>query len=98
LINYSKKFDVIISNPPYIAANDAHLQTADLRYEPASALTDFADGLKHYRNIVVQAAPRLKSGGKLILEHGWQQSPAIIATSHNITMQQNMAKQVMHEC
>ncbi len=70
-------FDVIVSNPPYIAGDDVHLTQGDLRHEPASALTDFADGLQCYRAIVAQAMPRLKTGGLLVLEHGWQQGAAI---------------------
>jgi release factor glutamine methyltransferase len=72
-------FEVIVSNPPYIAADDTHLSQGDLRCEPAGALTDFDDGFKHYRHIAMQAKAHLSSGGKLVLEHGWQQSKAIIA-------------------
>jgi release factor glutamine methyltransferase len=72
-------FDAIVSNPPYIAASDAHLQQGDLRFEPARALTDFDDGLSHYRSIATQAKLHLNAGGMLVLEHGWQQGEAIIA-------------------
>jgi release factor glutamine methyltransferase len=70
-------FDVIVSNPPYIAADDAHLAQGDLRHEPAGALTDFGDGLAHYRSIAVQAKAHLRASGTLVLEHGWQQGAAI---------------------
>lgn len=70
-------FDLIISNPPYIAATDAHLNQGDLRFEPASALTDHADGLQHLRAIVAGAPARLAAGGWLLLEHGYDQGEAV---------------------
>jgi release factor glutamine methyltransferase len=82
ILQYAEYFDVIVSNPPYIAADDAHLQQADLRYEPITALSDFGDGLRHYSAIAAQALPRLKAGGALVLEHGWQQSAAITQLLH----------------
>lgn len=72
-----QRFDVIASNPPYIAANDPHLQQGDLRFEPAQALTDFADGLMAYRAIIAQAGAHLKPQGWLWLEHGYDQAHAI---------------------
>ena len=66
-------FDVIVSNPPYIAAHDAHLELGDLRFEPASALTDFDDGLQHYRSIAAQAKQHLTANGAIVFEHGWDQ-------------------------
>jgi release factor glutamine methyltransferase len=74
-----QRFDVIVSNPPYIATNDMHLTQGDLRHEPAGALTDFDDGLKHYRSIAAQAKAHLNAGGALLLEHGWQQGEALCA-------------------
>jgi release factor glutamine methyltransferase len=82
MLQYAEYFDVIVSNPPYIAADDAHLQQGDLRYEPMTALSDFGDGLQHYSAIAAQALPRLKAGGALVLEHGWQQSAAIMQLLH----------------
>ena len=70
-------FDIIASNPPYIEAGDEHLQQGDLRFEPASALTDFADGLSHIRTLAAQAQGYLKPGGWLLLEHGWNQGEAV---------------------
>lgn len=70
-------FDVVVSNPPYIAADDTHLAQGDLRYEPEGALTDFDDGLKHYRSIAMQARKHLTAHGKLVFEHGWQQGETI---------------------
>lgn len=73
----SLAFDLIVSNPPYIANDDPHLLTGDLRYEPALALTDFHDGLSAYREITAGAVKWLKKGGKLIVEHGYNQAEAI---------------------
>jgi len=61
---------VIASNPPYIEADDPHLQQGDLRYEPPAALTDFADGLAHIRHIAQHAPAYLRRHGWLLLEHG----------------------------
>jgi release factor glutamine methyltransferase len=68
-------FDVIISNPPYIAANDPHLR--DLRHEPLSALTSGADGLDDLRHIVARSRPYLREGGWLLLEHGYDQAKPV---------------------
>jgi len=70
-------FDVIASNPPYIASGDRHLSEGDLRYEPVGALTDHADGLSALRIIVAGAKTRLKPGGWLLMEHGYDQSAAV---------------------
>jgi release factor glutamine methyltransferase len=78
----NETFDIIVSNPPYIAAYDTHLKQGDLRHEPVGALTDFDDGFKHYRNIAMQAKHHLNAGGALLLEHGWQQGDAICALLH----------------
>lgn len=72
-------FDLIVSNPPYIAAADAHLGQGDLRFEPASALTDNGDGLRHLRAIVDGAPARLAAGGWLLVEHGYDQGQAVHA-------------------
>ena len=72
-------FDVIASNPPYIAAGDEHLAQGDLRFEPVGALTDHADGLSALR-IIIQGSPRhLAPGGWLLLEHGYDQAAAVRA-------------------
>lgn len=70
-------FDLIASNPPYIAAGDAHLAQGDLRFEPAGALTDHADGLSALRTIVDGAGGHLVAGGWLLLEHGYDQAEAV---------------------
>lgn len=72
-------FDVIASNPPYIAAGDAHLAQGDLRFEPVGALTDHADGLSALRIIVAGGPRHLVPGGWLLLEHGYDQAAAVRA-------------------
>jgi release factor glutamine methyltransferase len=72
-------FDLIASNPPYIAAGDEHLSQGDLRFEPSGALTDFADGLSALRIIIDGAQARLEKGGWLLLEHGYDQAEAVRA-------------------
>ncbi|MBX6317150.1 peptide chain release factor N(5)-glutamine methyltransferase [Pigmentiphaga sp.] len=67
-------YDVIVSNPPYIAAGDPHLSQGDLRHEPDMALTDHADGLQALRDIARGAPAWLKPGGALWMEHGWDQA------------------------
>ncbi|MBI3223110.1 MAG: peptide chain release factor N(5)-glutamine methyltransferase [Nitrosomonadales bacterium] len=69
-------FDVIVSNPPYIAAGDAHLEQGDLRFEPLAALASGADGLRDIRRIVATAQHHLKAGGWLLFEHGYDQAAA----------------------
>lgn len=70
-------FDLIVSNPPYIAQGDPHLVHGDLRFEPWVALTDQADGLTAYRVLAEAAAHHLAPGGHLIVEHGHGQGPAV---------------------
>jgi len=69
------EFDLIVSNPPYVAQGDPHL--ADLRYEPELALLAGPDGLSCVRPIVAGAPAHLKSGGWLLLEHGFDQASAV---------------------
>jgi release factor glutamine methyltransferase len=69
------KFDLIVSNPPYIAAADPHL--AALTHEPLSALASGADGLDDIRQIIAQASAHLHAGGWLLLEHGHDQAAAV---------------------
>jgi release factor glutamine methyltransferase len=72
-------FDLIASNPPYIAEGDPHLAQGDLRFEPAMALASGADGLDDIRIIVAAAPAHLRPGGWLLLEHGWNQGDAVRA-------------------
>jgi release factor glutamine methyltransferase len=73
------RFDLIISNPPYIAASDPHLSQGDLRFEPRSALTDEANGMMHIGTIIDGAVRHLNRGGWLLLEHGYDQATAVRA-------------------
>ena len=75
----AKKFDVIVSNPPYIAEDDAHLKQGDLRFEPRSALASGKDGLDDIRQIIQDAPHYLKPNGWLMLEHGYDQAEAVTA-------------------
>ncbi|WP_122710351.1 peptide chain release factor N(5)-glutamine methyltransferase [Pseudomonas viridiflava] len=72
-----RQFDLIISNPPYIAETDPHLSMGDVRFEPGSALTSGPDGLDDLRTIISEAPAHLTPGGLLLLEHGYDQGPAV---------------------
>jgi release factor glutamine methyltransferase len=72
-----QRFDLILSNPPYIASSDPHLVEGDVRFEPSSALVSGADGLDDLRLIVSQAPAHLEAGGWLLLEHGYDQGAAV---------------------
>jgi release factor glutamine methyltransferase len=75
-----RRFDVVVANPPYVAAGDPHLAQGDLRFEPPEALTDGSpDGLDSIRAVVAGAAGHLKSGGWLLMEHGYDQRDAVAA-------------------
>lgn len=75
----NEQFELIVANPPYIVAGDPHLSQGDLRFEPTGALTDHADGLSALRTIIEGAARRLVRGGWLLMEHGYDQAPAVRA-------------------
>nr|WP_310737783.1 peptide chain release factor N(5)-glutamine methyltransferase [Ideonella paludis] len=70
-----QRFDLVLSNPPYIAEGDPHL--AALQHEPQMALTSGPDGLDDLRRIIAQAPAHLNPGGALLLEHGWDQAEAV---------------------
>ena len=72
-----QSFSAIVSNPPYIAASDRHLQQGDVRFEPSSALVAGEDGLDDIRTIIHQAPDFLHDGGWLLLEHGFDQADAV---------------------
>lgn len=72
-----ERFQLIISNPPYIAAADPHLVAGDVRFEPSSALVAGEDGLDDLRAIITQAPQHLQPGGWLLLEHGYDQAAAV---------------------
>ena len=72
-----QRYDLILSNPPYIADNDPHLQQGDVRFEPLSALVSGPEGLDDLRKIIAQAPSYLTNNGWLLLEHGYQQAAAV---------------------
>lgn len=72
-----ERFDLIVSNPPYIASADPHLSAGDVRFEPSSALVAGSDGLDNLRLIIAQAPAHLVPRGWLLLEHGYDQAPAV---------------------
>lgn len=72
-----ERFDLVASNPPYIAEGDPHLSRGDLRHEPCSALVSGRDGLDAIREIAADAVRHLLPGGWLLLEHGWGQGVAV---------------------
>ena len=73
------KFDLVVSNPPYVAQEDAHLLQGDCRFEPRMALTPGGDGLDALRQIAIESRTLLNPGGWLLLEHGYDQGPAVRA-------------------
>ena len=75
----AEKFDVIVSNPPYIAEADCHLTQGDLRFEPRSALASGVDGLDDIRRIIQDTPKYLKPNGWLMLEHGYDQAHLVAA-------------------
>ncbi len=72
-----ERFDLIVANPPYIAAADPHLEQGDVRFEPPGALTAGPSGLDDLEEIVMQAPSRLEDDGWLFLEHGYDQAAAV---------------------
>ena len=73
----AQRYQLIVSNPPYIAAGDPHLSQGDVRFEPSSALVAGVDGLDDIRLIIQQAPQHLNAGGWLLLEHGFDQAEAV---------------------
>nr|WP_310734408.1 peptide chain release factor N(5)-glutamine methyltransferase [Ideonella livida] len=74
---HGERFELVVSNPPYIAADDPHL--AALHHEPRLALTPEGDGLDGVRALAAGAVSHLTPGGWLLLEHGWDQHEAVAA-------------------
>lgn len=72
-----RRFDIIVSNPPYVAIGDPHLNQGDLRFEPASALSSGSDGLAALRKIIADAPHHMSPHGTLALEHGYDQAVAV---------------------
>ena len=75
----TQTFDLIVSNPPYIAQDDPHLKLGDVRFEPDTALVSGPDGLNDIRQLIQQAPAYLNKGGWLLLEHGYDQADAVCA-------------------
>ncbi len=73
-----ERFDLIVSNPPYIEQNDVHLTQGDVRFEPISALASGADGLDDIRHIVADCLIYLKPQGWLMVEHGYNQADLVV--------------------
>lgn len=73
------KFDLIVSNPPYIENNDPHLSQGDVRFEPPSALVSGAEGLDDLILLIGQSVAFLKPNGWLLVEHGYDQGPGVRA-------------------
>ncbi len=73
-----RRFDLVVSNPPYVAHGDPHLAQGDLRFEPAAALSDGSgDGLDSIRALVAGAPAHLEPGAWLMIEHGYDQKEAV---------------------
>tara|TARA_B110000967_G_C18788635_1_gene512135 strand:+ start:366 stop:1211 length:846 start_codon:yes stop_codon:yes gene_type:complete len=72
-----QSFDLIVSNPPYIETDDAHLAQGDVRFEPSSALVSGPQGLDDLRLLIAQSVNYLADCGWLMVEHGYQQGPAV---------------------
>ena len=72
----AEHYHLIVANPPYVAEGDAHLQQGDLRFEPLSALASGVDGLNDLQRIIARASQHLRTGGWLLLEHGFDQAVA----------------------
>lgn len=78
-----RRFELIVSNPPYVPAADPHLTRGDVRFEPLEALAAGADGLDDLRHLIVAARAHLEPGGVLLLEHGHDQAQAVVALLQN---------------
>ena len=72
-----ERFDALLANPPYVAANDPHLTRNDVRFEPRSALVAAENGLADLQQLVAGAPAQLRDGGWLLLEHGFEQAAAV---------------------
>ena len=92
-----KRFDLIISNPPYIAATDPHLDQGDVRFEPDQALASGVDGLDDIKKIIAQSPAHLKPNAWLMLEHGYNQSSAVQKLLEG-TPQHNMENCQQYTC
>ena len=73
----TQRYELIVSNPPYIDGDDPHLSQGDVRFEPKSALVADNAGLADLETLVTEARRFLEDNGWLMLEHGWQQGEAV---------------------
>lgn len=98
-IGVTERFDIIVSNPPYIAEGDPHLDTGDLRFEPREALASGPDGLADLREIIAGAPGHLTDEGALLVEHGWDQGAAVRNLMHvaGFTAIQTLPDLAQHE-
>ena len=78
------KLDMIVSNPPYVRANDPHLEQGDLRFEPVQALAAGPEGLDAIRDIALSAREYMNPAARLFFEHGWDQAAAIDQLLHQL--------------
>lgn len=76
-VDKEEGFQLIVSNPPYLSANDPHLKQGDVRFEPHSALVAAADGLADYDTIITHSRDYLSTDGWLLFEHGYQQGATL---------------------
>lgn len=74
-----ERFDCLVCNPPYVPDDDPHLKLGDVRFEPRSALAAGPDGMDAIRKIIAEAPYYLARGGVLVMEHGHDQQPAVVA-------------------
>jgi release factor glutamine methyltransferase len=81
-------FDLVISNPPYIADNDPHLKIGDVRFEPDSALISAENGLQDIRQLAEQARAHLKDHGQFLVEHGYNQQTEVQAIFNELGYRQ----------
>ena len=72
-----RRFDLILSNPPYVAPDDPHLQALELRHEPSAALVAGENGFADLKQIVGGAPAHLREGGRILLEHGHTQAEGV---------------------
>jgi release factor glutamine methyltransferase len=91
-----QRFNAVISNPPYIAKNDPHLELGDLRFEPKEALISGQDGLTSLRYIIKHSYDRLLPGGLLLLEHGYEQKEAVAAMLKECNYERTNCWQDLH--
>lgn len=88
-----QEFDAIVSNPPYLRADDEHLQQGDLSFEPIGALVSGKTGLEAYEHIIAQSVVRLKKGGTIAFEHGYDQAGQVQA----LLVKSNFTEIVTHK-